>query len=329
MYTPLEAQTASLPSSAAEHAQTQKRSYSRLGCPTPCVPITAIIVLPLILLSGWYWSDVHEVGVIKQTGKETQPYPDNRHREIGNMFVHTGRGALADSAESYVTLTNLGMHDFESGIDQWGRAFGKGRVPASPNEYGIVRVAHNPNLAPDYSVMRRVSLMRSETSAGNIPESDLIDDSDNASGQSTPEVVAEITHQKWTILPAGTELTLDHDRKGTILSDLAGLELSFTVRNRTDSAFAVHPPLLLVGANGQQVSRFNLLKLEPPQGDVDRLGAIEIASGQDVLMEFQSRLENVTDLRSASPLFLDFPTHGWRLPVAPLPEHKTLLKNMQ
>lgn len=272
------------------------------------------IVLSLILLSLGGWKHPHAKTPLTTVNPNTQAQLEERHRDSGMRLVHqAGRDVLTAA-----TVLPKDAADTTPGKRTALTTITVLYPPhsTSPSQHLLAGHEYYPGQTADFSFMHRMNIKQPGAATGFSPE--------NGPDYYAQEVVGEISNQKWTGIAAGTELVLDNGQKGTLLSSLAGLELNFTVSNRTDSSFSIHPPLLLVSAYGQEVSRFLLLSIEPPQGDVDSVGTIEIFAGQDVVMKFQSRLENVTDLRSASPLYLEFPVHGWRLPVIPLPTNETL-----
>jgi len=196
------------------------------------------------------------------------------------------------------------------------------RDRAAPNEYGIVGLKHDPNLGD--TVRPVLNLTRSTGAAVRTAEAEP---ASTAPGEPPSEKVApEILEQEWTGLAAGSKVFSGDGKELTIAHDLAKLQVGLQVdgTGTSDSIFDIRGPTTLVGQDGQVVARLRVLEVWPSQGDVNQLRAIQVKGNQSVRIELQSKLTNLTELQSASPLFVEFPAHGWRLQVIALPERDVL-----
>jgi hypothetical protein len=193
---------------------------------------------------------------------------------------------------------------------------------AAPNDFGLVKLRHDPNLGDSLRAVLELTRPSAATVRGAEGGREC---GPGASPESVSEgVVTKIVEQKWSGIAAGTKVTVSKGREATIKEDVAALYFSITVENPRASSFALRPPVHLVGQNGKQVSRFRLQSATPPVGDIKSLDAIEVPGEQSILLEFECTLKGFADLRSASPLFIEFPSHGWQLKTDPLPSRDVL-----
>ena len=96
------------------------------------------------------------------------------------------------------------------------------------------------------------------------------------------------------------------------------------MRNPGTEIFALRPPVVLVDQSGEVVSTFRLVRVEPPQGDVDSLQAIDVSAGQEIRLELEGKMTDWTTLVAATRLHVELLQHDWQLPVEVLPEREAL-----
>ncbi|GEM_PF-4493938 len=131
-----------------------------------------------------------------------------------------------------------------------------------------------------------------------------------------------IDKQEWLALPAGTRVQTG-SREVTIAKDLAFATVALRVRNPSDTAALLKPPITFVGGDGSTMP-LRLAKIDGRTSEGWPDEGLAVPAGKHIMLELKSKGEEYSGFSRAQPLAVRLGHHDIRLVLEALPSWEVL-----